>query len=449
MQSDILALLGMALILYSVFFYNSAVPFPSLYTLVPILGSMLIILFADRGTWTARALSAAPMVWVGIVSYSAYLWHQPLFAFARIRTIGEPSLWMMSGLSLMTLALAYLTMRYVETPFRRRRLLAGRRGLLSASVAGIAAIAAFGLVGTQTGGFANRLDAQTPGYLADLHAQLKAGGTAQECEDGAGFAALKMCRVYSNDAPTARVAILGDSHAGFAIPGFADMADSHQLDVFAATHGACPPLLGVYLAKGGDHARECHDFVQRTAQDVIAQDIKTVYLVARWSLYATGEYADTKATYALSDRFGARNIAPAERIRNFETALNDTLEFYRAAGIRVVLVGQVPLQWVAAQTVIEQAMLMRLDHSESRKKFDNSYVEQAVNNALTESADGILHKLALQHGAEVLHLADHFADGNRYGWMRDGQVLYRDTNHLSPGGALSLGPLFVRSYAAR
>jgi peptidoglycan/LPS O-acetylase OafA/YrhL len=78
------------LLFYAVFTFNKETPFPSLYTLVPTVGTALIILFADKQTVTGRLLGNQVLVGIGLISYSAYLWHQPLFAFARHRNIEEP-----------------------------------------------------------------------------------------------------------------------------------------------------------------------------------------------------------------------------------------------------------------------------------------------------------------------------------------------------------------------
>ena len=123
-SNNLLAILGLTAILFAVFFYDKTVPFPSVYALVPILGVLLIILYADQGTIVARILSTRSFVGVGLVSYSAYLINQPLLSFWRVinqdKSIGyEVSL----TLILATFILAYLSWRFIEKPFRRKSFL--------------------------------------------------------------------------------------------------------------------------------------------------------------------------------------------------------------------------------------------------------------------------------------------------------------------------------------
>ncbi|MFX0540147.1 acyltransferase family protein [Roseovarius sp. S4756] len=453
MRSDVAALAGLAMILWSVFNYTAATPFPSVYALVPIVGTALVILFADTGTRAARLLSAAPMIWVGLVSYSAYLWHQPLFAFARIRSIEEPPLWVMALLSAVTLGLAWLTMRYVETPFRRRSLLPGRRGLLSVSVAGIAGFAALGFSGVATDGYPSRLDNAGSGAVTAMRAELMIWPDNTGCLDGETQSDAELCAVFQpagtagGDIP--RVAVLGDSHAQALLPAYALMSQEHDVEVQYAALGACSPLLGVYSAKGGSYSQRCHDFVRKSAEDVVARGIDTVYLVARWTLYAIGDYADEELTYALAESFGAQHVRADQRLATFESALARTLDFYRAAGVRVVVVGQVPLQHVITQTMIEQSMLIGLDWPQAEQKFRASFVARKTFDGFSQAADEIMAQQVAKYGATLLMLSEAFAEGDGYAWMRDGKALYRDTNHLSLAGALALAPLLSQSYAPR
>jgi len=149
-ELNALAWLGLAMILYAVFRFDADTPFPSVYALVPVVGTALVILFAAPQGSTSRFLSWAPFVWIGLISYSAYLWHQPIFAFSRFYLVFEPSPWLMGALSLISLAIAWLSWRFIERPFRSLHpgdapWLPTRRTLFSTTAMVSAAFLAFGL----------------------------------------------------------------------------------------------------------------------------------------------------------------------------------------------------------------------------------------------------------------------------------------------------------------
>ncbi len=149
-----LPLIGLCLIACAVVFFDDETPFPSVYTLIPVVGSVLVILFGDGRSLADKFLRSRIMVGIGLISYSAYLWHQPLMALARIRSEAYPSSGMMLALALVSLGLAYLTWRYVELPFRRTRRTAGMSGrrVLAFSVAGSLLFASVGLHGRTSDG---------------------------------------------------------------------------------------------------------------------------------------------------------------------------------------------------------------------------------------------------------------------------------------------------------
>jgi peptidoglycan/LPS O-acetylase OafA/YrhL len=115
------SLLGLALICLAVVAFDTRTPFPGAYALVPTLGAVLILCFATDRTWTGRLLGTRLLVGIGLVSYSAYLWHQPLLALARHRALGHIDQPVAASLVLAALGLAVLSWRYVERPFRDPR----------------------------------------------------------------------------------------------------------------------------------------------------------------------------------------------------------------------------------------------------------------------------------------------------------------------------------------
>lgn len=155
---DLLATMGLAMILLAVFVFNETTPFPSRFTLVPVVGTALVLLFASPTTLCARLLSFRPIVFIGLISYSAYLWHQPLFAFARIRSDMAPGPGLMAALTVATFVLAYLTWRLVEQPFRAGRAARegpdrlGRGRVFMASITGALVLAGIGVFGHVSNG---------------------------------------------------------------------------------------------------------------------------------------------------------------------------------------------------------------------------------------------------------------------------------------------------------
>ncbi len=115
------SVLGLVLIVLALFFLDKNIPFPSVYALAPTIGTALIILFANNTTWVNKLLSLKLFVMIGLLSYSAYLWHQPLFVFARAYYMDTPSLSIMAILSIVSILMAYISWRYVEAPFRDKR----------------------------------------------------------------------------------------------------------------------------------------------------------------------------------------------------------------------------------------------------------------------------------------------------------------------------------------
>ena len=128
-----------------------------MYALAPVLGVVLLVLYADKETLAAKLLSTKGFVGIGLISYSAYLWHQPLFAFARIRSLEHPSLLHMSMLSLTSLALAWFSWRYIERPFRDKHAVK-RNHIFSASLTLLASFSVIGTVGHLNNGFQQRFE---------------------------------------------------------------------------------------------------------------------------------------------------------------------------------------------------------------------------------------------------------------------------------------------------
>lgn len=299
--NPVLGAVGLALILFAVFYFDADTPTPSLYALVPVGGAVLIILQGGTESRVGWLLSRRIFVGIGLISYSAYLWHQPLFAFVRIHMAGDPGPVVMGSLCLITLGLAILTWRYVERPFRGKgaRFLSGRRKLLLVSGAVCAGLVAIGLIGQAGQGMEFRMDSGYRARVANLSASVAArkdqarafaclfdGGTRIKIEwDSSKDWPCPVTGLENGEKPVA--ALFGDSHAadaavalrhaGYTVLPLTGNGCPLQRDAFSGWY--CTPILDLFLqaakAQGIRTVILANDFADRELSPaVLARSIE-------------------------------------------------------------------------------------------------------------------------------------------------------------------------------
>jgi len=116
-----LSLVGFAMIIYSIVEFDQTTPFPSLYTLIPTIGTGLLILCAVPKTFAHRFLSLKYIVGIGLISYSTYLWHQPLLAFMHHKLTNNISDMLIVFLCFLAFFIGWISWHYIEKPFRERK----------------------------------------------------------------------------------------------------------------------------------------------------------------------------------------------------------------------------------------------------------------------------------------------------------------------------------------
>jgi len=119
--NSILTITGIFLILLSFYFFDDEVSHPSFYTLLPIIGTCLIIWYSNENEIITKVLSSKLFVQIGLISYSLYLWHYPIFAFARVNEFTQGSIIKKLSLGLLVLLISIISYCFVEKPFRNKR----------------------------------------------------------------------------------------------------------------------------------------------------------------------------------------------------------------------------------------------------------------------------------------------------------------------------------------
>ena len=290
------AWVGLAAILVSAAAYSTSTPFPGSAAVLPVGGAVLLLVFGYSGSrWsTARIATSRPMVFVGDVSYAAYLWHWPLIILwlaARGGTIG-----VLDGplILVATLGLSWATKVWVEDPIRRAPRIA-RSTTASLAVASMAVVPVVLTTAYLSGltEYDGELDAEHPGAaaLAD-HPDYRVGNvdvetllpplesvredlqlTAANSCSGVGQ---RLCTFGEVADPTLTVALVGDSHAGHWSSAMARIAERQDWKLVTAIRDGCAWTSAVQVDIGGGRSTACHAWgadVKRRLLDEVRPDV--------------------------------------------------------------------------------------------------------------------------------------------------------------------------------
>ncbi len=142
--NQILSLLGLGMIVYSIIAFDKSTPFPSLYALIPTIGTVLIIISSTKQTLVNSFLGSKVLIGIGLISYSAYLWHQPLLAALNFNMPFEENYFYKILVILITLGLAYFSYKFIEAPFRNKYQIS-KQNIFIFSIAGSISLTLFGM----------------------------------------------------------------------------------------------------------------------------------------------------------------------------------------------------------------------------------------------------------------------------------------------------------------
>ncbi len=136
-SKEVLALIGFIVLLLSFAFFDDSNFHPSYLTLIPVTATYLIIQNASKDSLINKVLSLPALIFIGLISYSFYLWHHPIFSFAKILDIGQESILIKTLIIFISILLGFITYKFIEKPFRNegeKVFSLGKISLLSSSI---------------------------------------------------------------------------------------------------------------------------------------------------------------------------------------------------------------------------------------------------------------------------------------------------------------------------
>ena len=422
-QRECMAALGAALIAYALLFIQPDERFPGWRAALPVLGSVLIIHAGSAGdSFVQQFLRVRPMVFVGLISYSLYLWHWPLLVYANfLNQLHELDSirWLLFALATLLAGASYFI---VEKPFRHPQRTNGRKAIfIGAGVLSCAILATGGML-VRSGGFPARF---APSVVA-LDRERTPEVPFIDCIDLPSAEAdfQDFCRLGEEKAsPT--VLFWGDSHALAWSPAIDDMLAQRGMSAIFSARSGCAPLVGI--VRPGDS--QCHGQNRKVMEGLASSpDISVVILAASWAGYANAD-----GHLPLKDDAGNRGNTAV-----FPQAMRNTVARLRAMDKHVWLIGPTPTP--PGDVPLLMAMAAQRDGELPGKVSLEDHTRKMA--AFYRVADGLQADAGLLLSRPGSWLCE--ASGCRYA-VGD-MPLYRDRGHLSVFGASYLSPMLGNAF---
>jgi peptidoglycan/LPS O-acetylase OafA/YrhL len=400
-----LATIGFLLVVAALIFVNKGPRFPGWLALLPTLGATLLIA-AGPHAWINRiVLSNRLMVWFGLISYPLYLWHWPLLSFAQIIESKTPTTAMRVMIIVASVLLAWLTVKFIERPMRSSQQTRIKVTLLASCMLILGVAGAYvwhGLGLPQRSAIVENSAHQKALFLVEDVANAKA------CKQRYGFNTLyEYCLIaqVQND-PT--IALIGDSHAYHVVAGLTKIYSEkgENLVYFGTRH----PYWGI--EPSGDLYQAATKQMLDLALNTTS--IKTVIISTAVKLHGQNDDG-----------------------RELGNAVRETLKRYTSAGKQVIFMNDVPTLDFDPRACIKRAGVV------SSNTKSPCAIKVADFQKTTSEHTNILHAILKDFPTVRYFDPTPFLCDTTYCYgMRDGQLLYRDTNHLSYGGDLYIGEKF-------
>lgn len=447
--NNLLAVLGLAMLVGSTFLYDESTLFPGLSAIIPCLGTVLLIHSGSgHQGWIHQILATKPMVFIGNISYSLYLWHWPVFVlyvYNKPEGTGVIDILIMAAT---TFVLSVLSWKYVETPFRHGRVKFSdnHRSVFAATAVFSVIFMAAGLYLHKSNGMPQRLDERTAAFASaagDLFGDL--GGCVEENNDR--LPGIGHCLIGDPLNAESFTVIWGDSHGGAYKRGYTTAIEGKNQSVLLVWMGGCPPVFGI--AKDENVSSKAMDdqcpIRNQAFADFIEKEksrINAIILVGRWSYYLAGEGLGVDSQHKI--RVWPENGSPSD-VKNqtdfFANAMKNTLQGLHRDGFKVFVVEQPPeFSKFLAKTLAIGLMNGSSDFEESVATLGQE--DYTLVQSRQGAIQAVLNDMEQQGVATILRTHHYFCDNKTCSIMRNNLPQYFDNNHVSSTGAANISDMF-------
>jgi hypothetical protein len=375
--------------------------FPGLNALAPCFGAILVLWGAERTTtWPSALLGSPPFSLIGKMSYSLYLVHWPIAVFASALGLdGDPLPYLAAGVAV-SLALAWLSYRFVETPFRQRRVLGSRQSLFAASLGASSVLLVCSGLAIDARGFPGRMSTEVNRVINYAFYDRKPFYRDGICFLGREDSPQTLDREACIPRLHPSVVLWGDSTTAQIFWGLNAALAPRGFHVGQLSASACGPAVGVDIPYA-PHCLAFNDMAFRIVMEV------------RPDVVVLGPTSPSSEELASVDR---------------------TIGALKAAGIEVVVLGAFPAFTDRVPVILARRLMAGNG---------NLFSEREMQAQIPYFDARLREHFSLKRGIEYIPVLDMICPGGRCPFMRDGVPIYWDRRHFTAEGSLYYGALLA------
>lgn len=440
LRDELLSIAGLALIVFAMFAYSSTTSFPGFAAILPVVGTVAILFAtgATKNTTVGRLLSLRYVVFVGLISYSLYLWHWPILAYCRY-LIPSMSQMQIALALLSTLALSVCSWRFIESPFRNRQTVSNRSVLIAISICLTIAVFLFGLACQRTGGMPTRYDERLAVLLDDVS---WSGGKLQIVDTKQILAGELPQIGATNVASSPDFLLWGDSHGLMLSDVMHRAAMEEGVSGDAIIKHGVPPMFGLWRPEvdpDGSSAK-LHDDAVREYLERFSP--RNVLLVCRWSFYSNNGYTalERKHNSHLAKQVNLFTdapdavLSPESSYLAFSRQLQNLASICEKLNITLWILKQVP---ETAEIECAKRFLMNHTHPSWSPLPDRTLTIED-HRERQKWAEMAFNSMASKNVEFVDPAPFFFNENGRTVNYDGGRAFYRDDDHLTKHGAEKL-----------
>ena len=436
----ILPSIGLFLIGHSILFFEDNVFHPSFYTISPIIGVCLIIWFSNKDELITKILSTKLFVAIGLISYSLYLWHYPIFAFARITEFVQGSLFNKLLLGIIIVILSILSYYFVERPARNKK--NKFKVVLSLILISISVLVIVNVNIIHKDGYKDRLPEIFQKNLSEAPWNLLKNSNGEKCHNN-----IEKCKF--NTSSNKKVYIIGDSHMGSIMFDLKDKVVKKNYQFITSTLGSCLFYPGFNLVndKTIKSHEECNNTYFQKEKEILSKDLNSIFIFGgRFPLNLSNYRFDNQEGGIEGKEWGEKYVSVG-KYENIQTSFkNEILELSKSN--KIILIYPIPEVGWNVPNKLNNIFLKKPKNLHKKNINIKEYIATSyqVYQNRTKSSFELLNSI---QGENIYRVYPHRLFCNtsikdRCLTHDDKNIFYSDDNHPSLKGAEMINNLIIK-----